>query len=436
MAKQRPVLLSLYRVAGRLLTPLLHLLFRRRARIGKEIESRKGERFGQAAKPRPEGSLVWVHAASVGETMSVLPLIEKLSGDGHAVLLTTVTVTSAEMAQKHLPDRCFHQFTPFDTPVCVKGFLDHWQPDLALVVESEIWPCMFDEIHQRQVPFALVNGRMSEGSARNWTKAPRITKYIFGCLDLVLAQSTADKIRFEKLGCSHVETPGNLKFDASVPVANEAAVSKLKAEIGIRPVWLAALTHPGEDEIALSTQARLREEFPDLLLILVPRHPARANEVAALVESKGSTLARRSQGEEIVVQTDIYLGDTLGEMGLFYRLAPVAFLGGSFNDAGGHNPVEAVLLKTALVTGPKVANARAVYKDLWDEKASLCAAEPDDLAEAVAGLLRQPTDQAAQTKRAMDLIVKGRGAVLRTAELLAPLLPKQKTLSAPEDRNG
>lgn len=436
MAERRPVLLSIYRAFGRVLTPFLHLLFRKRSNDGKEVSSRKGERFGEISKPRPTGSLVWIHAASVGETMSVLPLIEKLAQDGHSVLLTSVTVTAAELAGKRLPDRCFHQFTPYDTPTCVAGFLDHWGPDLAMVVESEIWPCLFDEIHQRAIPFALLNGRMSESSCRNWMKAPRISRYIFGCLDLVLAQSEADRDRFNKLGCHKVETPGNLKFDAAEPAADAVAVADLKAQIGDRPVWMAALTHPGEDEIALTAHKKLREAFPDLLLVLVPRHPARADEVAGLVEAHGQKLARRSQGKVISSTTDVYLGDTLGEMGLYYRLSPVTFLGGSFNEAGGHNPVEAVLLGSALVTGPKVANARAVYKDLWDERAGIRAMQPDGLAESVEGLLKNPAVQAAQVERAINLVVKGRGALQRSADLLKPLLTGHKEPSPRENCDG
>ena len=422
MAERRSIALTLYRALGRALTPLLHLLFRRRAANGKEIESRKGERFGVPGVPRPEGSLVWIHAASVGETMSVLPLIEQLARDGHSVLLTSVTVTAAELAEKRLPETGIHQFTPYDTPGCVSNFLDHWRPDLAMVVESEIWPCMFDEVHQRGIPFALLNGRMSESSSRNWMKAPKTSGYIFKCLDLVLAQSDADKERFLKLGCRHVEMPGNLKFDAAEPAADEEDRRRLADQIGDRPVWMAALTHPGEDEIALKAHARLLEEHPDLLLLLVPRHPARADDVAALVSECGHVMARRSCGDPVTAETGVYLGDTLGEMGLFYRLAPVTFLGGSFNDAGGHNPIEAVLLGSALVTGPKVANARAVYKDLWEQGAALKVEELAQLASKIAGLMEHPDIRKEQVDQAMNLVIKGRGALTRTADLLKPML--------------
>ncbi len=422
MADRRPFIIKVYRSLARALTPLFHLLFWFRSRSGKEISGRKGERFGMAMVPRPKGRLVWIHAASVGETVSVLPLIEDLSGKGFTVLLTTVTVTAAELAGGRLPQGALHQFVPFDAPGPLSRFLDHWSPDMAMVVESEVWPCLFDELRQRAVPFVLLNGRLSDKSHRNWSRIPRSAGYIFRCLDMVLAQSAADADRFRQLGCRRVETPGNLKFDASEPVADAATVAALLEQIGRRPVWLSALTHPGEDEIALDAFARLRRDFPDLLLVLVPRHPVRAKDILDLIEQKGLSAVSRSSGAAIDASTQVFLGDTLGEMGLFYKLAPVTFLGGSFNDAGGHNPVEAALSGSALVTGPNVANARAVYKEFWAKDAALKTAEPDKLAERVAGLLNNPQDADEQAARARALVEAGRGALHRTVQLLQPYL--------------
>ncbi|MFC6655361.1 3-deoxy-D-manno-octulosonic acid transferase [Roseibium salinum] len=312
----KPPFISFYRGLSRALVPLFHLLFWWRSRAGKEIGQRKGERFGWSQRQRPSGRLVWIHAASVGETMSVLPLIDALSASGNRVLLTTVTVTAADIAASRLPEGSVHQFIPFDSPGPMARFLDHWSPDLAMVVESEVWPCLFDELRSRGIPFVLVNGRLSDKSHRNWSMLPGASGYIFRCLDLVLAQSAADAQRFRRLGCRRVETPGNLKFDASEPLADEGEVSGLQARIGDRPVWLAALTHPGEDEIALDAYGRLRREFPDLLLLLVPRHPVRADDILGLVGQQGLNGVLRSSGRKIEPSTHVYLGDTLGEMGL------------------------------------------------------------------------------------------------------------------------
>ncbi|GAB2185647.1 3-deoxy-D-manno-octulosonic acid transferase [Roseibium sp. LAB1] len=427
MADRRPLVFSLYRVLARALTPLFNLLFWLRSRSGKEVSARKGERFGRSATQRPAGKLVWIHAASVGETVSVLPLVDELTSSGHKVLLTTVTVTAAELAHGRLPEGAIHQFMPFDAPGPISRFLEHWSPDLAMVVESEIWPCLFDEMRARQTPFVLLNGRLSDRSFRSWARFPRVSGYLFRCLDLVLAQSAADGERFRLLGCGNVSTPGNLKFDAPDPAVDEDQAAALAAQTGHRPVWLAALTHPGEDEIVLDAFGRLCEEFPDLLLVLVPRHPVRTDDIAALIEQRGLRAVRRSLDQAIETDTDVYLGDTLGEMGLFYRLAPVTFLGGSFNDAGGHNPVEAALSGSALVTGPRVANARAVYKGFWSRRASLKADLPENLADCVGSLLRDPDKARAQAERARALVEAGRGAMGETLKVLQPLLGQAGT---------
>ncbi|MES0809638.1 3-deoxy-D-manno-octulosonic acid transferase [Roseibium sp. SCPC15] len=435
MADRRPLLISLYRGLARALTPIFNVLFWSRSRKGKEIASRKGERFGHAGMARPSGHLVWIHAASVGETMSILPVIDALARNGNSVLLTTVTVTSAELAESRLPEGAIHQFVPYDAPGSLGRFLDHWKPDLAMVVESEIWPCLFDEIHDRKIPFVLLNGRLSDGSHRNWARLASVSKYLFNCLDLVLAQSEADAARFRRLGCRNVETPGNLKFDAERPGADATALSALRAQIGERPVWLAALTHPGEEEIALQAHEALKTEFPKLMLVLVPRHPARADEISTLIEERELKVASRTAGDDILAATDVYLGDTLGEMGLYYGLAPVTFLGGSFSDVGGHNPVEAALSGSALVTGPKVANARAVYKDFFSSGAAIKVEDPGNLAKAIAGLLGSPAQIADQSAKARALVEGSRGALEKTLRLLQPYLTVEDRDRMPEAPN-
>ncbi|GAA0778752.1 3-deoxy-D-manno-octulosonic acid transferase [Roseibium denhamense] len=436
MAK-RPVPVRVYRALTWLLTPFFHLLFWLRSRTGKELPGRKPERFGYAKTPRPEGTLVWVHAASVGETSSVLPLIEALVARNCTVLLTTVTVTAAELASARLPQGAIHQFAPYDSPGPVARFLDHWRPDLVLVVESEIWPCLFEAVARRATPFALLNGRISDGSFRNWSRLKRAARYIFQCPDAVLAQSPADAERFRKLGARRVETPGNLKFDSDELSADMQVAGALKSQIAGRPVVLAALTHPGEDDIALTAFLKVRKEHAGALLILVPRHPARASEVADRVQEVGLTLVSRSSGEAVTHQTDVFLGDTLGEMGLFYRLAPVTFLGGSFALVGGHNPVEAALLGSALVTGPNVSNARAIYKEFWHRGAAVKVMAPEDLGAALIILLSGPGQAQAQAERAQALVQEGRGALQNTLGLLDKMLePARAHQEAGHDKSA
>ncbi|WP_153770856.1 3-deoxy-D-manno-octulosonic acid transferase [Labrenzia sp. CE80] len=423
MAERCPFPVTFYLVLSRLAAPIYRLVHLIRCRRGKDDPERSGEKFGFASIARPSESLVWLHAASVGETISVLPLIEALTADHQRVLLTTITRTAAEIAAKRLPDGAFHQYAPFDNQDYWDRFLDAWMPDLAIMVESEVWPACFESVRRRDRPLCLVNGRMSEGSFKNWSRFPESAHHIFQALDLALAQSSADARRLRALGCRVVEEPGNLKFDAMPERPEAERIRNLSGMFEGRPVWLAALTHPGEEEIVLASHRALLAKNPDLLLMLVPRHPARAEEVFKAIEQIGLNGVRRSVGGRILPSTQVYLGDTLGEMSLFYEVADVAFLGGSFVEVGGHNPVEAASLGTAIITGPKVANARTVYKSLWQAGGALRVDKADALSDAVAGLMQDHAERNRQIEVAREIIENGRGALQRTLAFLQPYLP-------------
>lgn len=422
MGSGPPLVLRVYLGLARLAAPVFRLVNCLRIRSGKDDPDRRGEKFGQAGAPRPGGRVAWVHAASVGETNSVLPLINKLSALGWSVVLTTVTRTSAELARQRLPETAVHQFAPFDSPVFVRRFLDHWRPDLAVFVESEIWPATLETARQRGVQTVLVNGRMSDRSFRGWSRLAASSARLFGGFSLVLAQSRQDADRFRRLGCARADCPGNLKFDAPLDPPDPDQLAELQRAIGARPVWLAALTHPGEDEIAIAAHKRLRETMPELLLVLVPRHPNRAAAIQALANAKGLACGRRSLGDVITAQSQVYLGDTIGEMSLYYGLASVGFLAGSFADVGGHNPVEPGQMGLALVSGPNVRNARAIYKALWDAGAVLRIKAPDELAAAVAMLLRDHAARDRQIERIGTILEQGQGALDRTMVALGPFL--------------
>ncbi|WP_150526163.1 3-deoxy-D-manno-octulosonic acid transferase [Roseibium sediminis] len=413
MAENRPLPVTLYVAAARAAEPLYRMLHKRRVHKGKDDPERGAERFGVAGRPRPGGQLVWLHAASVGETNSILPLVRSLSDQGTTVLLTTVTRTSAEIAEKQLPESAIHQYAPFDSPRFISAFLDHWQPTLALFVESEIWPATLSALRDRGCPVLLVNGRMSARSHKGWSRAARSARDIFGTFDLAFAQSEQDGKRLAELGCTRVECPGNLKFDSQVPDPGTADLATLRAAIGERIVWLAALTHPGEDEAALAAHKQVLNHHPDALLLLVPRHPDRRAEIRDLANREGFSLHARSEGAMPHPDCQVYLGDTLGEMGLFYSLANVAFLGGSVTDRGGHNPLEAIQFETALVTGPHVANARNVYRDMWSAKAARRIEEAGELGREIIFLLENTAERTAQISRAKTIIENGRGALGR-----------------------
>ncbi|WP_417685472.1 3-deoxy-D-manno-octulosonic acid transferase [Roseibium sp.] len=427
MAERCPLSVTLYLALSRLAGPVLRLLHAYRCKSGKDDPARGEEKFGISGVVRPKGHLVWIHAASVGETASVLSLISRLQARGYTVLLTTVTRTSASLAQQQLPNGAIHQYAPYDSLSCWERFLEHWQPDLALCVESEIWPASFVALARRGVPLCIVNGRMSEKSFNGWSQVKTASRYLFGLPELVLAQSAADAKRFSALGCTRVETPGNLKFDAAPDAPSRGELSGFRATIGNRPRWLAALTHPGEDAIALDAHQRLLEDTPDLLLMLVPRHPARGEDISRLAADKGFAVLRRTQNLPVPADAQVYVGDTLGEMNLFYSAADVCFLGGSFVEVGGHNPVEAASFETALISGPKVANARPVYRALWETGGAVRVSEPRLLAAEVRRLLDDAVARKEQTSAAAAVIAEGRGALDRTLDFLSPYLAPSRS---------
>jgi len=344
-----------YGATGALAAPFLRAMLRRRVAAGKEIAARLGERFGIAGVPRPAGRLVWVHAASVGETMSVFSVIDALAGRAH-VLLTTGTVTSATLAAERLPAHAVHQFVPLDVPGWVEKFLGHWRPDCAVFVESEIWPAMLRLTDARGIPRMLVNASLSARSAARWGKISTFADTLIFGFRYVHVQSAADAENFRRLGAAGILEWGNLKYAAPLLPFDETALAALR-EMVPGPVWLAASTHPGEETIILAAHEELVRRFPDLVTIIAPRHPARGAEFA---------LPRRSLGQPAVAGKP-YIADTLGELGLFYRFAPFAFIGGSLVPVGGHNLAEAARLGVPVICGPhtgeiaeQVAALRAV----------------------------------------------------------------------------
>ena len=387
-----------YRYASLLATPVIDAWLAHRRRRGKEDRARFGERLGRPSLPRPEGRLVWMHGASVGESVSLLPLVARLREalpDVH-VLITSGTVTSARLLRERLPDGVQHQFVPADRPGAVRRFARQWRPELAVWVESELWPNLVLETAARGTPMLLLNGRMSDRSKARWRRAPQLSRALLAAFDGVLAQTEADAERFRALGARNVAVRGNLKNDAQPLPADEDRVAALRRAIGARPCWAAASTHEGEEAAVAEAISALRRTFPDLLTILAPRHPERGDSTAELLERSGLATARRSAGGAITPGTAVYLVDTLGELGLVYRLADIAFVGGSLAPHGGHNPLEPARLDCALVTGPHTENFAEAYAALEDAGAVSRVADAGALAAAVRTLL---DDEAARATR-------------------------------------
>ncbi|MCA0422478.1 MAG: 3-deoxy-D-manno-octulosonic acid transferase [Proteobacteria bacterium] len=415
--------LLLYRFASYALTPFAPILLRKRLQRGKEDAARLNERLGHPTYPRPEGPLVWLHGASVGETVSLLPLVAEFQARGLAVMLTTGTVTSAALAAQRLPAGAFHQFIPVDLPGATERFIAHFRPDLGLIAESEVWPNLILAAARAEVPLAIVNGRMSERSRQSWSRLRGTIRTLLARFTLVLAQSEADATRYRALGAADVRCPGNLKFDVA-PLGADPAEHRLLAEtIGARPVFIAASTHPGEEEIVVGAHLAARHTRPGLLTIIAPRHPERGASLRALATTSGLAAAQRSLGEAITATTDLYIADTIGELGLIYRLGGFAFLGGSFISHGGQNPIEPAKLGLGVLHGPHVFNFTDVYAAFDEAGGALCVSDPDDLAGLIIGLITDTARLSAMQDHARDTAERFGGAKQRIFAALAPLLP-------------
>ena len=418
----------LYSVTATVLTPLIRGWLKRRANRGKEDPARMGERFGFAPISRPPGSLVWLHAASVGEAQSVLTLVRAMLQQSPTlhVLITTGTVTSAALiAQQKLPGM-IHQFVPVDTPAAVRRFLNHWQPDLALWVESELWPQMIWQTHARGTPMLLINARMSASSAKGWARWPRVISSLLNCFAAIYASSAEDAARYRVLGATVVEDVGNLKYDAGPLPIDTGLLAELTAATAERRVFVAASTHGNEEQMIADIAQQILQQFPGLLLILIPRHAARGNEIAADLRARGYKLAQRSKAEAITSQTLIYLADTMGELGSFYRLADLVFIGGSLVAVGGHNPLEPARLSCAIVTGPHIHNFAEVMQKLAAAHALMIAHDKEALTRTIAELLRDDSKRLAMAENAVAEVANTRGALSAILTHVATLLPARQ----------
>jgi 3-deoxy-D-manno-octulosonic-acid transferase len=408
--------LRFYRAFSTALGPMiLAYLGWRRAR-GKEDGSRLGERRGVASRPRPPGPLVWLHAASVGEATSTLSLVARLRAERPEirVLVTSGTIASAEVMAARLPEGAIHQYVPADRAAWVDRFLAHWRPDLAIWIESELWPNLVAATRARAIPMVLLNGRLSDRSFERWRRFPKIAEALIGAFDLVLAKDESQAERFRRLGASRALAVGDLKAAAEPLPCDAAELARLQEMLRGRPLWLAASTQPGEERLVAEAHRRIAARFPNLLTIVAPRHPARSDEVAALLP--GAT--RRSRGEP--PSAPFYLVDRLGELGLFYRLAGIVFVGGSLVPKGGHNPLEPALLDCAILMGPDRANCAAVA-------AALGVAEVRDaesLADEVARLLADPEERARRAAAASEVAARHRGVLDAVLEELRPFLDR------------
>lgn len=425
---------ALYRGATSAARPLVLAYLAQRRRHGKEDAARFAERLGHPSRARPAGPLVWLHAASVGESLSVLALLERMLAERPRLfaLMTTGTVGAARLIAPRLPQRALHQYVPVDLPDAVGRFLDHWRPDLAGWVESELWPNLLYETRRRAVPMLLLNARLSARSFARWRVLPGLVRPMLSGFALCLAQDQTQAQSLRQLGASGTEVVGDLKTAGEPLDADPAMLSELRRQVGARPRWLAASTHSGEEEIVAEAHRTIARHHPDLLTILAPRHPVRGDAVAAMLQQRGLRVARRSRAKPIAADTDVYLVDTLGEMGLFYRLAGIVLVGGSLDrQTGGHNPFEAARLDCAILHGPDMRKNAAMAAALAASAAAETTGNAAELAVAVSRLLSDPALRNARAAAAAQAAEAGRGVLDAVLDRIAPWLDPLAPVAAP-----
>ena len=422
MGNALPMTLRVYRRLSSVAVPLAPALIKRRLKQGKEDPERVGERRGVSADARPQGPLIWIHGASVGEVLAAAALVEKLRALNIGILLTSGTVTSAAIVAKRFPPDIIHQYVPYDSPRYVARFLDHWRPSLALFIESDLWPNLILSSAARRLPMVLINGRMSHRSFPRWQRVSNTISALLGRFDICLAQSRVDAERFSSLGSRNVVVTGNLKLDVPAPPADFTKLEWLMSVTRGRPIIVAASTHPGEEEILVEAHRTLAGFFPSLLTVIVPRHPGRGEAVAEMIEASGLRASIRSHEELPTAATDIYVADTMGELGLFYRLSPVVFIGGSLIRHGGQNPIEAIKLGAALVHGPHVFNFADVYAALDGAGGARVVETREALVKQLGQLLADPKARDSVVAAAERVVSQLGGALDRTLAALEPYL--------------
>ena len=415
-----PLTLHIYRALLTVATPLAGILLSHRLKRGKEDPHRLAERRGESTVVRPPGPLVWVHGASVGEVAAIIPLVERIASKDFKVLVTSGTVGSAKLCEQRLPPGVIHQFVPLDTPRFIARFLDHWKPDLALFTESDLWPNIIIMSHARRIPLILVNGRVSERSFNRWRYAPATIGAMLRRFDLCLAQSPAYATRYRDLGAPRIATTGNLKLDVPEPPADRDSLQALQSAIGGRTTIAAASTHAGEEIALVDMHSKLRHSFPQLLTLIAPRHPDRGSGIVEIASAAGLSASRRSQGRLPDAKTDIYVVDTLGELGLVYRLAPIVFVGGSLATHGGQNPVEPIKLGAAVLHGPHVWNFAEIYAALDAAHGAEQVTDGGRLTVRVGAWLTDAAERVKVAARARETVTQLAGALDRTLAALDP----------------
>ncbi len=418
--------INAYRFATCLGWPFILAYLARRKMKGKEDLKRFGERLGMPGTKRPEGKLAWLHGASVGETVSMLPLIDKILATypDISVLVTSGTVTSAKVMEQRLPKRAIHQYIPVDCKGYTERFIDYWHPDVALWFESDFWPNLLESAHEANIPMLLINGRISNRSFKRWKRFPSFMKKLQKLFVLSLGQTDIDAERLKLLGAENVACVGNLKYATEPLPADEKIVQDFKSGISNRPCWIAASTHSPEEIDVAKAHIKAQKEFSDILTFIVPRHPARGSEIAKELNELGLKTALRSKQEMLTPETDVYIADTIGEMGIFCRLAPIVFVGGSLIPHGGQNFLEPARLDSAIILGSHMENFAEMTEKALEAGAVKQINKNSELPEVIISLLKNPEAVSRQMGKASEFAGNESKVLDRVFDKIKPWLDK------------
>ncbi|MEQ4924770.1 lipid IV(A) 3-deoxy-D-manno-octulosonic acid transferase [Proteus hauseri] len=421
------MLLRLYQVLLYLIQPLIWLRLLLRSRKAPAYRKRWAERYG-FCKGKVAAHGILLHSVSVGETLAAVPLVRALRHHypDLPITVTTMTPTGSERVRSAFGDDVYHVYLPYDLPGSVNRFLCTVDPKLVIIMETELWPNLISQLHQRKIPLIIANARLSERSAAGYQKLGNFVKHMLRKITLIAAQNQEDGERFIELGLkrSHLHVTGSLKFDISVtPELAARAVALRRQWAAHRPVWIATSTHEGEETIILDTHKKLLTQFPQLLLILVPRHPERFSKAEQLTREAGLKYILRSTDAVPDAQTQVVIGDTMGELMLLYGIADLAFVGGSLVERGGHNPLEAAAHAIPVLMGPYTFNFKNICAKLDQAEGLITVTDSESMATAIASLLNDEDYRRYYGRHAVEVLHENQGALLRLLTLLSPYLP-------------
>lgn len=419
--------LRFYTVLWYVLMPFLWVLLWLRGRKAPDYRRRWSERLVRGVSANQLSGCVWIHAVSVGETLAAAPMIKAFLGryPETELLITTTTPTGSDQVKALFGDQVHHVYCPWDVPIAWRRFFAAYNPKLVLIVETELWPNLMARAAHEQVPVWLVNGRISEKSYQGYRRLRALTTPAIRTYAGLLVQTEAEAKRYIKLGVAKekVHVTGSIKFDLRLSDTVKQQAEQLRAELGERPVWVAASTHEGEEEEAIKAHKQVLHSFPNALLVLVPRHPERFNSTAEQLKREALRFCRRSQGDFPDMHTQVYLGDSMGELLMLYGAADLAFVGGSFADVGGHNLLEPAAWEHPVLSGPKLYNFERIAALLEEAGALTVVKNGEELGEEVAALFADEARREAEGRAAAEVVAAHGGALQKTLNQLSSVWP-------------